>query len=246
MIRIKNLCRNSTAGAPRGGVKNMPQNIIECENIVKIYSDAGFKFEALHGIDLAVKEGEFVAITGPSGCGKSTLLNILGLLDAPTKGKYLLGGKSTEKMKDYEKTILRRNNIGFVFQSFNLLPSVSILENIKMPMRYKGLSKSAAQQKAFELLKTVGLADKYKNNPLQISGGQKQRVCIARALANDPKIVIADEPTGNLDIKSGEEIMDLFKSINAKGYTLAMVTHDINLARKTNRIIKMLDGSIVK
>ncbi|MDR0734879.1 MAG: ABC transporter ATP-binding protein [Elusimicrobiota bacterium] len=224
----------------------MPQNIIECENLVKIYDAGGLNFTALRGIDFAVKEGEFASITGPSGCGKSTLLNILGLLDAPTSGKYLLGGRPTEKMKDYEKTILRRNNIGFVFQNFNLLPSVSVLENIKMPMRYKGISNSAAERKAFELLKAVGLEDKCRNNPLQISGGQKQRVCIARALANDPKILIADEPTGNLDIKSGNEIVDLFKSINARGYTLLMVTHDASLARKTNRIIKMLDGSIVE
>ncbi|MDR0645473.1 MAG: ABC transporter ATP-binding protein [Elusimicrobiota bacterium] len=223
----------------------MSSNIIEFENIVKVYSDGGLNFTALRGVSLSIKEGEFIAITGPSGCGKSTLLNILGLLDAPTNGKYILNGKSTAKMKDYEKTILRRNNIGFIFQSFNLMPNISILENIKMPMRYKGVSNSLAEQKALDLLKTVRLEDKYKNNPLQISGGQKQRVCVARALANDPKIIIADEPTGNLDIKSGEDIMSLFKSINAKGYTLVMVTHDIDLAQKTNRIIKMLDGRIL-
>lgn len=220
-------------------------DIIRCENVVKIYQDQGIKFEALHGLSFSIKEGEFLSITGPSGCGKSTLLNILGLLDEPTKGKYYLNQKSTARMSDYEKTILRRESIGFIFQSFNLLPNISVLENIKVPMRYKGISNKEANERALNLLKAVGLADKKNNTPLQISGGQKQRVCIARALANDPKVIIADEPTGNLDLKSGKEIINIFKEINAKGYTVVMVTHDMELASQTKRIIKMLDGDII-
>lgn len=223
----------------------MTKNIIECKGIVKIYTDQGLNFEALHGIDLHVKEGEFISITGPSGCGKSTLLNILGLLDAPTKGSYILNGKPAERMSDKEKTLLRRGNIGFIFQSFNLFPNLSVLENIKVPLLYNGMSNSAASRRAKELLQLVGLADKARNTPLQISGGQKQRVCVARALANNPKILIADEPTGNLDIKSGGDIIQLFKDINNKGYTVIMVTHDIALAAQTHRTIKMLDGDII-
>ncbi|MDR1123419.1 MAG: ABC transporter ATP-binding protein [Elusimicrobiota bacterium] len=220
-------------------------DIIDCRKIVKIYRDQGLNFKALHGISLTVAEGEFIAITGPSGCGKSTLLNILGLLDGPTSGSYALAGKNTAGMSDGEKTALRRGSIGFVFQSFNLFPNVSVLENIKAPMRYAGLSGAEAARRAAELLRAVGLEDKSKNTPLQISGGQKQRVCIARALANDPKIIIADEPTGNLDVKSGESVMNLFGEINAKGYTVIMVTHDAALAARAHRTIKMLDGNII-
>jgi putative ABC transport system ATP-binding protein len=220
-------------------------DIIDCRKIVKIYRDQGLNFKALHGISLRVAEGEFIAITGPSGCGKSTLLNILGLLDGPTSGSYALAGKNTAGMSDGEKTALRRGSIGFVFQSFNLFPNVSVLENIKAPMRYAGLSGASAARRAADLLRAVGLEDKSKNTPLQISGGQKQRVCIARALANDPKIIIADEPTGNLDVKSGESVMNLFGEINAKGYTVIMVTHDAALAARAHRTIKMLDGNII-
>ena len=220
--------------------------IIECQNIVKIYQDQGLRFEALHGLNFSIDEGEFLSITGPSGCGKSTLLNILGLLDAPTHGKYILGQKQVAKMSDYEKTILRRDNIGFIFQSFNLLPNISVLENVKIPLRYRGVSNKYAARRAEELLKSVGLFDKRNNTPLQISGGQKQRVCIARALANDPKVLIADEPTGNLDVKSGREVLKIFNEINAKGYTVIMVTHDIEIAAQSRRVIKMLDGNITE
>ena len=221
-------------------------NIIDCKNILKIYTDQGLNFEALHSISFAIKEGEFVAITGPSGCGKSTLLNIVGLLDEATKGSYILDGKPVTRMTDKEKTLHRREKIGFIFQSFNLLPNISVLENAKLPLRYKGVSNKEAEARAKELLKIVGLSDKHKNTPLQISGGQKQRVCIARALSNEPKVIIADEPTGNLDVKSGQEILNLFKDINAKGYTIIMVTHDLDIAARADRVIKMLDGNIIQ
>jgi putative ABC transport system ATP-binding protein len=220
-------------------------NIIECQNIVKIYDDQGIRFEALHGLNFSIKEGEFLSITGPSGCGKSTLLNIIGLLDEPTRGKYTLNQKHVAKMSDYDKTIMRRDNIGFIFQSFNLLPDISVLENVKIPLRYRGASNKEATARAEELLKSVGLSDKKNNTPLQISGGQKQRVCIARALANAPKVIIADEPTGNLDVKSGREVLKIFNELNAKGFTIIMVTHDMEIAAQSRRIIKMLDGNII-
>lgn len=220
-------------------------SLITCEKIVKTYKDQGLNFTALHGVSFSIEKGEYMAITGPSGCGKSTLLNILGLLDDATKGKYLLNGKDTSRMTDYEKTMFRRDMIGFIFQSFNLLPNISVLENVKVPLRYKGISGRQATERAEELLKSVGLYEKRANTPLQISGGQRQRVCIARALANDPKVIIADEPTGNLDHKSGQDIIKLFREINSRGYTVIMVTHDMEIASETNRIIKMLDGNII-
>ena len=220
-------------------------NLIECKNLVKIYKSAGIEFEALHGLNFSIKEGEFVAIVGPSGCGKSTLLNILGLLDSPTKGQYFLDGKDTSGLPDYEKTILRRKSIGFIFQSFNLLPNISILDNIKVPMKYNNTSYKEMKTKASALLDKVGLLSKAKNTPLQISGGQKQRVCIARALANNPKIIIADEPTGNLDYASGQDVLKIFKDLNKNGYTIIMVTHDRQIASSADRTIKILDGNII-
>lgn len=220
-------------------------NLIECKKIVKVYKASGLEFEALHGLDFSIKEGEFVALTGPSGCGKSTLLNILGLLDSPTKGQYFLNGKDTSKLSDYEKTILRRQSIGFIFQSFNLLSNISILNNVKVPMKYADVSFKEADIRAKDLLNKVGLLSKSKNTPLQISGGQRQRVCIARALANDPKIIIADEPTGNLDYASGQDVLKIFRDLNKKGYTIIMVTHDREIAKSAGRVIKILDGNIV-
>lgn len=220
-------------------------NLIECKNIVKVYKSSGLEFEALHGLNFTIKKGEFVALVGPSGCGKSTLLNILGLLDTPTKGQYFLEGKETASLSDYQKTILRRQSIGFIFQSFNLLPNISILNNVKVPMRYANTPYKKAEERAKELLDKMGLLSKCQNTPLQISGGQRQRVCIARALANDPKIIIADEPTGNLDYASGQEVLKIFRELNDKGYTIIMVTHDREIAQTAGRMIKMLDGNII-
>lgn len=220
-------------------------NLIECKDIVKVYKSSGLEFEALHGLNFTIKKGEFVALVGPSGCGKSTLLNILGLLDTPTKGQYFLDGKATASLSDYQKTILRRQSIGFIFQSFNLLPNISILNNVKVPMRYANTPYEKAEERAKELLDKMGLLSKCQNTPLQISGGQRQRVCIARALANDPKIIIADEPTGNLDYASGQEVLKIFRGLNDKGYTIIMVTHDREIAKTAGRMIKMLDGNII-
>lgn len=220
--------------------------IIDCRNLVKTYRSHKNEFEALHSISFSIEEGEFVAITGPSGCGKSTLLNILGLLDSITSGEYYLHGRNTVSLSDYQKTILRRKNIGFIFQSFNLLPSVSVLENVKTPLKYDNKSESEAEKRARELLNEVGLSGKLDNMPGQLSGGQRQRVCIARALANSPRLIIADEPTGNLDYKSGQEILKMFQRMNADGYTIIMVTHDMDIAAKADRIIRILDGNIIK
>jgi len=220
-------------------------NLIECKDIVKVYKSSGLEFEALHGLNFSIKKGDFVAIVGPSGCGKSTLLNILGLLDTPTKGQYFLDGKATASLTDYQKTTLRRESIGFIFQSFNLLPNISILNNVKVPMKYANTPYKKADERARELLDKVGLLSKCQNTPLQISGGQRQRVCIARALANDPKIIIADEPTGNLDYASGQEVLKIFRGLNDKGYTIIMVTHDREIAKTAGRVIKILDGNIV-
>lgn len=220
-------------------------NLIECKGLVKVYKSSGLEFEALHGLNFSIKKGDFVAIVGPSGCGKSTLLNILGLLDTPTKGQYFLDGKATASLTDYQKTTLRRESIGFIFQSFNLLPNISILNNVKVPMKYANIPYKKADERAKELLDRVGLLSKCKNTPLQISGGQRQRVCIARALANDPKIIIADEPTGNLDYASGQEVLKIFRGLNDKGYTIIMVTHDREIAKTAQRVIKILDGNII-
>ena len=220
-------------------------NLIECKDIVKVYKSSGLEFEALHGLNFSINKGDFVAIVGPSGCGKSTLLNILGLLDTPTKGQYFLDGKATSTLTDYQKTTLRRQSIGFIFQSFNLLPNISILNNVKVPMKYANTPYKQADERAKELLDKVGLLSKCQNTPLQISGGQRQRVCIARALANDPKIIIADEPTGNLDYASGQEVLKIFRGLNSKGYTIIMVTHDREIAKTAGRVIKILDGNII-
>jgi len=220
-------------------------NLIECKDIVKVYKSSGLEFEALHGLNFSINKGDFVAIVGPSGCGKSTLLNILGLLDTPTKGQYFLDGKATSALTDYQKTTLRRQSIGFIFQSFNLLPNISILNNVKVPMKYNNIPYQEADERAKDLLDKMGLLSKCQNTPLQISGGQRQRVCIARALANDPKLIIADEPTGNLDYASGQEVLKIFRGLNDKGYTIIMVTHDREIAKTAGRVIKILDGNIV-
>lgn len=219
--------------------------LIECKDIVKVYKSSGLEFEALHGLNFSINKGDFVAIVGPSGCGKSTLLNILGLLDTPTKGQYFLDGKATSTLTDYQKTTLRRQSIGFIFQSFNLLPNISILNNVKVPMKYNNIPYQKTDERAKELLDKMGLLSKCQNTPLQISGGQRQRVCIARALANDPKLIIADEPTGNLDHASGQEVLKIFRGLNDKGYTIIMVTHDREIAKTAGRVIKILDGNIV-
>ena len=201
-------------------------------------------YQALKGVSFSVAKGEFAAIMGPSGCGKSTLLNILGLLDRPTAGKYLLEGAETARLGDAELTGLRRSRIGFVFQAFNLLPRLSALENVALPMAYAGEGVAERSERAHALLTRVGLGAKTENKPRQLSGGERQRVGIARALANKPALLLADEPTGNLDSKSSTEILALFKELNAEGMTVVLVTHDPAIGAAASRVIRIKDGAL--
>ncbi|MBE0391211.1 putative ABC transport system ATP-binding protein [Flavobacterium sp. 7E] len=198
----------------------------------------------LKGIDLEINKGEYVALMGPSGSGKSTLMNLLGCLDTPTSGTYILNGKDVSKMKDDELAEIRNKEIGFVFQTFNLLPRTTALDNVALPMIYAGYSKSDRNARAEEVLKQVGLADRMDHHPNQLSGGQRQRVAVARALVNKPSIILADEPTGNLDSKTSIEIMALFNEIHANGNTVILVTHEEEIAEYAHRIIRLRDGVV--
>ncbi len=218
--------------------------MIRCTNIVKTYSEGGSDYKAVRGISFTVKPGELVSIMGPSGCGKSTLLNILGCLDTPTSGHYFLDGHDVSRLSDYDRSVMRRDKLGFVFQSYNLLPRISALENVCLPMGYSGVSRKEAKERSAELLAAVGLKNKTHKIPLQLSGGEKQRVAIARSLANRPRLLLADEPTGNLDSVSSSEIIELLKKLNSEGLTVLMVTHDSAVAAKTARTIKMHDGEL--
>jgi len=219
--------------------------VLELKNIVKTYISGNSQFNALDGVSLKIIEGEFVSITGPSGSGKSTLMHIIGLLDNPTSGQVLLEGKDISQLKENQLAQIRNITLGFVFQQFNLLARTPSLENTMLPLLYSDIPKSQREPIALEMLKKVGLSDKIKNTPGQLSGGQQQRVAIARALVNNPKIILADEPTGNLDSKSGKEIIELFHYLNKKERrTIVLVTHDIELARQANRTIIIKDGKI--
>jgi putative ABC transport system ATP-binding protein len=218
--------------------------IIEAKNLIRQYSLGGSVFKALDDISLKIDDGEFVSIVGKSGSGKSTLMHILGLLDRATEGKLLFSGADTSMLTDVKLAKLRSNEIGFVFQSFNLLARTSALQNVMLPSVYTS-KKYDFQSRALEILEKVGLSDKLKNTPAQLSGGQQQRVAIARALINDPTIILADEPTGNLDSKSGDEVMELLKKLNAEGKTVIIVTHDDDVAKNAHRAIRIADGQIV-
>ena len=218
--------------------------IIDIKNITKLYEMGTEKLYALKGVDVVIERNEYVAIMGPSGSGKSTLMNIIGCLDTPTSGDYVLNGKDVHEMDDDELAEIRNKEIGFVFQTFNLLPRSNALHNVELPLIYSGLSKAARIKRAEESLANVGLADRMKHKPNELSGGQRQRVAVARALVNNPSIILADEPTGNLDTKTGEEIMALFAELNSKGNTIILVTHEEDIAKHANRIIKIRDGMI--
>jgi len=217
--------------------------MIEVRNLSKIFEKNEMQVRVLEEVSLAVAEGEFISIMAPSGMGKSTLLNILGCLDKPTSGSYILDGVPVQDMNDDELSRVRNEKIGFVFQSFHLLPRMTAWENVTLPLIYSD-SDSNMKAKAVEVLQAVGLGDRVEHLPRELSGGQQQRVAIARALVNDPRMILADEPTGNLDSTSGQEIMAIFKKLHGEGRTLVVVTHDMEVARQADRIVEMKDGRI--
>lgn len=219
--------------------------IIRVEDLTKVYDTGSIQVEALRNISLSIDKEEYVAIMGASGSGKSTLMNILGCLDRLTEGKYILDGVDVSTLAGDELAAIRNKKIGFVFQAFNLLPRLSALGNVELPMVYAGMPKNDRQKKAKAALEKVGLGDRMHHRPNELSGGQKQRVAIARALVNDPAIILADEPTGNLDTKSSEEIMDIFEGLNNEGVTIVMVTHEHDIAQHTKRAVVFRDGKII-
>lgn len=218
--------------------------VLGLKNIVKTYTTGGESFNALDGVSLSIRQGEFISITGPSGSGKSTLMHIIGLLDNPTSGQVLLEGKDISSLAENDLAKIRNVTLGFVFQQFNLLAKTSSLENVTLPLLYSDIPKSEHESRALEMLQKVGLSDKLKNTPAQLSGGQQQRVAIARALINHPKIILADEPTGNLDSKSGADVIKLLHQLHHEGQTIVLVTHDMELAKQAQRIIIIKDGKI--
>jgi putative ABC transport system ATP-binding protein len=218
--------------------------LIQAKNIKKIYEVGVVQIEALVGVDLEVARNEYVAIMGPSGSGKSTFMNILGCLDTPTEGSYSLNGNLVSNLGDDELARIRNKEIGFVFQTFNLLPRATALQNVELPLVYGGVPASARRERAMESLRAVGLLDRAAHRPNELSGGQRQRVAIARALVNNPSLILADEPTGNLDSRTGEEIMQIFQKIHEAGNTIMIVTHEEYIAEHTQRIVRLLDGNI--
>lgn len=233
---------HGTRPATRAGAN--PSVVARLDDVRKTYYMGSLSVEVLHGISLDFYGGDYISIMGPSGCGKSTLMNILGCLDQPTSGKYYLGSEDTSRMQDDELSTIRGARLGFIFQSYNLIHQLNVLENIEMPLFYQGYSEAASHAKAMELAERVGLGDRVDHKPFELSGGQQQRVAIARALAVDPLIILADEPTGNLDSKSGAEILKLFDELHSQGKTLIMVTHSDELAERTGRSIRLRDGQV--
>lgn len=219
--------------------------MIKIENLSKSFLTEEVETLALRDVSLEINDGEFVSIMGPSGCGKSTLLNIIGLLDNPTSGKYYLAGQEVSTLKEKERTIIRKGNIGFVFQNFNLIDELNIEENVELPLQYLGIKSSERKERVAKTLKRMGIDHRAKHFPHQLSGGQQQRAAIARAVVLNPKLILADEPTGNLDSKNGKEVMNLLTELNREGTTIVMVTHSQHDAGYSHRIINLFDGKIV-
>ncbi|HEX7042557.1 MAG TPA: ABC transporter ATP-binding protein [Patescibacteria group bacterium] len=224
---------------------NKKQPIILLKDIIKEYRSLDVITPVLQGVSLSVYPGDFIAITGPSGSGKSTMMNILGLLDVPTSGTYILNGEKTTGLSEDKLAFIRNKEIGFVFQSFNLLTRSSALENVVLPAIYAGSNKKIRNDRAIELLSQVGLKERMYNRPNQLSGGQQQRVAIARALMNNPEIILADEPTGNLDTKSGNDVMNILKTLNKEGKTIVLITHELDIASQAKKVIHFRDGKII-
>ena len=222
----------------------MPSSIVKFENVRKTYQMGPVIVQALRGVTFEIKQGDYISIMGPSGCGKSTMLNLLGCLDRPTEGKYFLGGEDVSRMDDDSLSGIRGARLGFVFQSYNLIQQLTVVENIEIPLYYQSRSEEESRKAAESLAARVGLQERLEHKPFELSGGQQQRVAIARALVNDPLVILADEPTGNLDSTSGAEILKLFDDLNAQGKTIILVTHDQNISRHARRAIRLRDGEI--
>jgi putative ABC transport system ATP-binding protein len=219
-------------------------SIVQFEDVRKTYLMGPVTVEALRGVSFGIETGEYISIMGPSGCGKSTLLNLLGCLDRPTTGRYLLGVQDVSQMPDDELSAVRGERLGFVFQSYNLIQQLTVVENIEIPLYYQGRPEVESRERATELAARVGLESRLEHKPFELSGGQQQRVAIARALVNDPLVILADEPTGNLDSTSGSDILRLFDELNQQGKTIIMVTHDTSISKRTRRAIRLRDGLI--
>jgi putative ABC transport system ATP-binding protein len=225
---------------------NPSDPLIHLEGVTKVFVTDEVETHALAGIHIDIPRGEYVSISGPSGCGKSTLLAILGLLDSPTSGTYILNGKEVQSLKLSERARIRNREIGFIFQAFNLIGDLNVYENVELPLTYRGMGSADRKKKVHEALERVGMSHRIKHYPSQLSGGQQQRVAVARALAGDPSILLADEPTGNLDSQNGEQVMDLLRELHRGGATICMVTHDPRYARYADRSIHLFDGRVVE
>ena len=235
--------RSETAATAERG--RMNDSVIHLETVKKVFLTDEVETHALAGIDLEIKRGEYISISGPSGCGKSTLLSILGLLDTPSEGAYTLNGKPVQDLSMSERARVRNREIGFIFQAFNLIGDLTVYENVELPLTYRGMPSSERKKRVQEALEKVGMAHRMKHYPSQLSGGQQQRVAVARALCGQPAILLADEPTGNLDSRNGEAVMDLLRDLHREGATICMVTHDPRYARYADRTVHLFDGKVV-